>query len=60
MDKQPNYRTIAAEAGTYALIGFALNVVQMLIYYAMDPEVLVEEKTWLKENSEILKVNFTK
>lgn len=59
MDK-PNYRPIVAEAGTYALIGFALNALERLIIFAAQPDVLVEEKAYLRENMEILRANFTK
>ena len=55
-----NYKPIVAEAGTYALIGFALNALERLIVYAADPKVLVEEKAYLRENMEILRANFTK
>ena len=57
---KPNYRPMVAEAGTYALIGFALNALERLIIYAADPEVLVEEKAYLRQNMEILRANFTK
>lgn len=60
MGNNTNYKTIVAEAGTYAVIGFALNAIQQLIFYAMQPDVLVEEKAYLKENFEILRTNFTK
>lgn len=55
-----NYKPIIVEAGTYALIGFALNAISRLINYAMEPDVLVEEKAYLEDNRKILMANFTK
>jgi len=55
-----NYKPMMVEAGAFALIGFALNALERLIFYAMEPNVLVEEKAYLKENFEILRTNFTK
>jgi hypothetical protein len=54
------YRSIAAEAGTYAAIGFGLNMLEGVVRYIMRPDVLVEEKQQLRENREILRKNFTK
>lgn len=55
-----NYGRIAAEVGTYAAIGVAVNVLQNVAMWAMQPDVLTEEKEYLKENFEILRKNFTK
>lgn len=54
------YKSVAVEAGTYAAIGFILQAAERLIWYAAQPDVLVEEKKYLKENFEILRMNFTK
>lgn len=59
MDKN-KYKPMVVEAGTYAAIGFILQATERLIWYAAQPDVLVEEKKYLKENSEILRMNFTK
>lgn len=55
-----DYKPLVMEAGTYAFIGFALSAIERLIFYAMEPDVLVEEKAYLKDNFEILRANFTK
>lgn len=55
-----NYRPMVVEAGAFALIGFGLNLLERLIFYAMEPDVLVEEKAYLNNNLEILRTNFTK
>lgn len=55
-----DYRPMVAEAGAFALIGFALNLAERFIFYAMEPDVFVEEKAYLRENFEILRTNFTK
>lgn len=55
-----SYKPMMVEAGAFALFGFALNLAERLIFYAMEPDVLVDEKAYLKENFEILRTNFTK
>lgn len=55
-----NYGPVIAEAGAFALFGFGLNLLERFAMYAMEPDVLVEEKAYLKKNFEILRTNFTK
>ncbi len=59
-DNRQYYKNVAAEAGTYAAIGFGLSLLERLAMYALQPDVLVEEKAYLNNNREILRKNFTK
>lgn len=60
MQNNNNYGPMMAEAGAFALFGFALNFVERFIFYAMEPDVFVEEKKYLRNNRETLRKNFTK
>lgn len=55
-----DYKAIGAEAGAIVGLSILVNLGQNLIMYALQPDVLVEEKKELRTNAEILRKNFTK
>lgn len=55
-----DYKTIGAEAGAIVGLSILVNLGQNLVMYALQPDVLVEEKKTLRTNREILRKNFTK
>ena len=60
MQNNNNYGPVIVEAGAFALFGFGLNLLERFAMYAMEPDVLVDEKAYLRTNGEILRKNFTK
>lgn len=55
-----DYKAIGAEAGAIVGLSILVNLGQNLVMYALQPDVLVEEKKTLRTNREILRKNFTK
>lgn len=55
-----DYKAIGAEAGAIVGLSILVNLGQNLVMYALQPDVLVEEKKTLSTNREILRKNFTK
>lgn len=51
---------IATEAAVMYGVFTLLSIGERLFWYAMEDDVLVEEKAYLKENAKILRLNFTK
>lgn len=54
------YKTAAATTAICVATNFILQYGVGVIAWARQPDVLVEEKAYLKENMEILRKNFTK
>lgn len=55
-----DYKAVGMEAGAIVGLSILVNLGQNLIMYALQPDVLVEEKKTLRTNAEILRKNFTK
>lgn len=60
MDNRNIYKEAAGMAGVCIFVNFAVNFAEGALQWAMQPDVLVDEKKCLKENFEILRTNFTK
>ena len=55
-----DYKAVGMEAGAIVGLSILVNLGQNLVMYALQPDVLVEEKKTLRTNREILRKNFTK